>query len=271
MDQDLNQSKIDNLLNDGYSFNPTDFVSKAFTIVNKNAGMFIGFTVVYMIISSVLGNIEQAIFGQVNLSILSTILQAILIPGYFIVARRINQGKPIEFKHFFEGSKKAANLIGVSVLIRIISILPFIPVLVSLFMNDNIMDQMVDFYQGLARGRFDIPVISSMSVILFLVGIVGSLYIGIIYFFAIPLACFTKLGVWDAMETSRKVASMKVFPILGLSLLNMLLILGGILMLIIGIIYMLPVVLVTTYVAFDAVFKLEEDEDGIEITDHFVG
>jgi len=271
MDQELNENQIDRIVNEGTPFQTTDYISQAFAIVNKNAGMFIGFTVVYLIISSIVGQIEQLIFGQLNLSILSTLLQAILIPGFFIVARRINQGKTIDFKHFFEGSKKAQNLVGVGILVRLIGLIPVVPVLLSLFMNDNIVEQVVDFYAGLPYGEFNIPVISTISIILFFVAIVGSFYIGVIYFFAMPLALFTTLGVWESMEASRRVASSKFFPILALSLLNMLLIIVGILMIVIGVLYMMPVVIITTYVAFEAMFQLEEREDGIDITDHFVG
>lgn len=271
MNHELNEDRIERIIEQGFSFSPTDFISKAFTLVNKNAGMFIGFIIVYGIISSLLSNVEQKIFGGFNLSILTTILQALLIPGFFIVARRVNQGKQVEFKHFFEGTKKAGNLIGVAVLVRVFTTIPFIPALVSLFMNDDIIEQLAYFYAGLPEGEINLPVISMLSSILLLVAFLGSIYVGIIYFFAVPLVYFTNLSVWQAMETSRKVASTKIFSILGLSILQFLLILLGILMLVIGVVYMAPVAIVATYVAFDAVFKLEAEEDEIEITDHFVG
>jgi len=270
MKQDISK-RVEHLLESNISFNPMEYISKAFNVVNKNPGWFILFSVLFMLVSMTVDSIEKQIFGSFEISILSTIISSLWIPGIYVAVRRINQNRSLELKNFFEPHQNSAGkLIITGLLVALLSTLPIIPGMVSLLVSDDIINQYEALTSGLESGEFIWPEISSFSVILLLIGFLASLYLSIGWVFALPLALFTKYTPWEAMETSRKVASKCFFPIFGFLFLLSMLILLGVLMLVVGVIYMLPVTICATYIAFEDLFKTEEEKTEEDILEHIV-
>jgi len=253
--------KIDELTEDGYSFKTTDYIGNAFTLINKYAGVFIGFTFVFFITSMTLNAAESALLPNLSLNVLSSLLSAVWLPGMYIAARHVQQNKPLEFSHFFKGHQSAGPLIAVYLLVRIVTTLPFVPGIVSLFLNDSILEQIGYFIEAAQDGELEIPVIGLLSTLLLLGGFLISIYLSISYMFAVPLVLFGKMGIFQAMEGSRRVIGKRFFNAFGLAFLAGLLIILGIILLLIGLLYFMPVAMVATYIAFADIFELDADRD----------
>lgn len=271
MQKDIKAYRLERLKSGDFEFNITNYISKGFELLQQNIGGFIGFTILWFLAQMIVGQIEQALVGM-SLNILSYIINAMWLPGFYIVANKIHKRKEYSFNNFFDGHKQGGRLIGIFFLVMLIAIIPIIPGIVSLVMNDDIIAEMQLVQEALANQEFYFPEISTLTIILFITGILGAFYLQVSYFFAVPLVVFTNLGIWEAMELSRKVVAKKFFLVLVLVILLGLINVGGALLLFIGMLFTFPAVMCATYLAFEDVFQLEsEDEDEYrDFTEHIV-
>ena len=99
-----NPIRVEAILNRGYSFELSQYISKGFNIFNRNAGLFIGYLLVYFAISIGLSLIP--ILGQLA----SVVISGALMAGYFIVADKTEKGEYVEFSNFFDGFKSLTPL-----------------------------------------------------------------------------------------------------------------------------------------------------------------
>ena len=99
-----------------------------------------------------------------------------------------------------------------------------------------------------------------MSVIGFVLLILPGIYLSIAYVFTLPLIADKGMGVWDAMELSRKAVTKHWFKVFGLFFLLSLIMTLGALALGIGLIWAVPLLFVTLYgLLYPLIF------DGVEI------
>jgi len=88
--------------------------------------------------------------------------------------------------------------------------------------------------------------------------ILPGIYLSIAYFFSYALVVDKGLGVWEAMELSRKTVTEQWFKFFGLALLSILLIIISAIPLGIGLIWSIP----TIYIAYGLLYHhLFDDED----------
>jgi hypothetical protein len=80
------------------------------------------------------------------------------------------------------------------------------------------------------------------------------IYLSVAWTFAVPLLIDKRMGVWAALELSRKVVSRHWFEILGLVMLNGLVAAVGICGLCVGIFFTVPVALVSLMYAYEDIF-----------------
>ena len=105
LDQNLTSSgdtidydaKCEKLITDGYEFKFGEYINKGFDIFKKNAGGFIGYLLIVMVIAIVASLIP--IVGSLANAIISPALYA----GFYIVGKKIVHDEPYEFKDFFKG------------------------------------------------------------------------------------------------------------------------------------------------------------------------
>ncbi len=204
------EERYRHLVVDGYEFEMSKYVSEGWDLFKKGAGSFIGFVLLYFIISIVLNFIPF-----VNL--LAGFVQQTLVAGMFIFSRNLlnkNEG----FGNFFGGFQFFGNIAGYLLLTFLIliplfillftAIIPFelIPQLINPDMNDlqYLLEDLV--ISMTAR----IPLILLISLLF--------IYVAMAYSLALPLIVDSKLGSWKAMETSRRVVTKKFLPFLGLYL-----------------------------------------------------
>ncbi len=95
--QQIHEKAIENLIRDGYDFDISDSIDRGSKIFTSNMGPFIGFTVLYMLISG-----SVSIFTS---GLGSMLISGPLTAGYFIVANAIVRNEEIKFEMFFDGFK----------------------------------------------------------------------------------------------------------------------------------------------------------------------
>ncbi len=99
-----------------------------------------------------------------------------------------------------------------------------------------------------------------MTIIGFVLLILPGIYLSIAYVFTLPLIADKGMGVWDAMELSRKAVTKHWFKVFGLFFLLSLIMTLGALVLGIGLIWAVPLLFVTLYgLLYPLIF------DGVEI------
>lgn len=100
-----------------------------------------------------------------------------------------------------------------------------------------------------------------MTVIGFVLLILPGIYLSIAYVFTLPLIADKRMGVWDAMELSRKAVTKHWFKVFGLFLLLSIIMALGALALGIGLIWAAPLLFVTLFgLLYPLIF------DGVEIS-----
>jgi uncharacterized membrane protein len=86
-----------------------------------------------------------------------------------------------------------------------------------------------------------------MTVVGLMLLILPGIYLSVAYIFALPLIADKGMGIWDAMELSRKRVTEHWFKVFGLMILLSLGLMAGFLTLGIGLIWAVPLMLVTLY------------------------
>ena len=99
-----NDPRITKVIDEGYEINVSSYFGKAWELVKKNLGLFVGYTLVYFLISVVLALIP--FIG----SIASLVISPSLMIGYYIVADKLHRNEQATFNNFFDGFSKLGDL-----------------------------------------------------------------------------------------------------------------------------------------------------------------
>jgi len=109
------------VLIDDYDFSIGELISEGLDLFKKGAGNYVAFTLVFLIISVILGLIP--IIG----TLASLLITPPLSAGFFIVTDKIKRNEAYTFSNFFDGYKLAfGNLIVLSIVSTILVILGFL-------------------------------------------------------------------------------------------------------------------------------------------------
>ncbi len=251
------KNKIETLLNDNYEFNFGQYIGDAFTVAGKYVGGFIGYTIIYFIISSALSNIPY--LG----TIASTLISYCLLVGFYIIAHRIRRNETFEFGNFFDGFQRFKDLAILSILVTIISVLAALP-MIGVIGFEAIQVFLSEDPNGI------IEVFQNINWLLLSLTLIPLIYISIAYSWSIFFVYFHNMQPWDAMEASRKLITKKWFTFFGFNFVLGLIAIGGILVFFVGIIYAIPVISIAGYLAFDDIVGIDEDEVKDDLFDHFI-
>lgn len=251
-------AKIDRVLQEGYEFRFGDYISKGFDLVNKNLGGFIGYGLVYLLISLFVAMIP--VLGQIA----GVIIGPALLAGFYHVANQVDRGNPTVFGDFFKGFDKLGNLFLTSLLTGLIVVVSAIPGLIVLFTSGFSITSLMMGEPAEEN--------TSMIVVGVLLMLIPALYLGVSYLFAPMLVWFYDLKPWDALETSRKLIGKNWGIFFGFMLVMGIIASLGLLLLGVGLLYTMPAYLCANYAAFADVTRLNEgDEDrSADLIDHFV-
>ncbi len=201
--QNFQEEKIQDLIQNGYEFDIGYYLSKGYEIFKENFGNFIGYTVLYLLIV-IIGGLIPGIG-----TIVSIVLPAPLVAGFYIVARKINKDESYEFGDFFKGFDfflqlfLSALISGIFVLVGILLlIIPglYLGVAYS-FTSFFIVFNNMEFWPAMEASRKLItrnwfPVFGFVLV-LGIINLLGLLCLGVGLLFTVPL---TSCAMYAAFE-----------------------------------------------------------------------
>jgi uncharacterized membrane protein len=87
-------------------------------------------------------------------------------------------------------------------------------------------------------------------------GLVGAIYLGVSYFFAIPLVIGRRMEFWPAMEASRKLVSKNWFSVFGFGFVLGLINFGGALLCFVGLLITVPLTTCAIAAAYERIIGL---------------
>ncbi|HQX54316.1 MAG TPA: hypothetical protein PLP07_00210 [Pyrinomonadaceae bacterium] len=224
-------------------------VSNGWNLVKQNYGLFLGITLVAMIIAGCIPCFSLFLVGPI-------------MGGVFYAVLREMRGEPIEFGMMFKGFEKFVPLM-------VIGIIQSIPEIVGqgirftvdigrigLLGGDGGSDR--EFFQSSDQG---LAIAGGVLIILAIVGVLFMLLAvvwRVLLVFAIPLAMEHDLGPVDAMKLSAKAATSNVGGLVVLFIFEALVALLGFLMLCVGLFFVMPIIYAANAFAYRQVFPLIE-------------
>lgn len=254
-------NKYDKLLDQDYRFELNHYLNEGWRLFSKGAGSFIGFTVLFFIISFVMNILFSLIPYS---SVLGYIVQAALSAGMFIFCRNLLNRRE-DFGDFFKGFSSIGQL-SLYMLTLFAFLLPFIfiffyfifpiELLPDLMSGDvtSVSYAMEELLEKLSR---NMPAI----LIVYLVLLGGILYVYISFAFVVPLIVDAKMDFWTAIKTSRAVIGKNFFSFLMMYILLFFMsVLGTILSCGLGLLVVVPYLSCVTFTAYDHIIKPQADD-----------
>ena len=234
--------------------------SEGFNIWKKSLGPLLGFVLIYMAISTVLGLIPY-VGGAVNNLIFVPVLT---LGAYNYCHNSLRQRE--EFGDFFKGFQMLPNILLLMLLTTIIYLVLALPVVLS-FGIENIMG-LITQEEGMASlilEDFDWTIL-----VMFIPVVIAT----ILFSFGLPMMWFYKLSPLNAIKYSAKFVFNNILTILGLAIVTMLFALSGIIALFIGFFVTLSIFYTVPYAAFSQATDLHgylDETNDLDISDHLVG
>ncbi|MBX7055931.1 MAG: hypothetical protein K1X36_13335 [Pyrinomonadaceae bacterium] len=224
-------------------------ISNGWGLIKQNYGLFLGITLVAMIIAGCVPCFSLFFVGPI-------------MGGVFYVLLREMRGEPIEFGMMFKGFEKFVPLM-------VIGIIQSIPEIVGQGIRLTVDigrigllggqgDPDLQFFQG---SNPEFAIASGFLIVLAVVGVLLMLFAivwRVLLVFAIPLAMEHDLGPVDAMKLSARAATSNVGGLIVLFILEALVVLLGIVMLCIGLFFVMPIIYAANAFAYRQVFPLIE-------------
>lgn len=236
--------KTASLLRNGFDFDLGGYISKGNKILTRDFGSFLGFELLFFVISIVVGIIPIA--G----SIANFIIGYSLIMGFAIFARRIYLNLPKSFSNFFDGFK----LLGPLVLLRLLNIL-----LTAVVAVPYVLIVLGSFFMTIFRKAFtnDIADIDPSYIISNVVKLIPLFFIIVIIqvllAFSSYIVTFGRKSPVDAMTLSIKLIGKKFLAFLLFFIVLVLINIGGVIMLVVGLLYTIPLTLCAGYAAYESI------------------
>jgi len=249
--------KVQQLTTEGYEFKFGQYLSDGYDYFKAQAGLFIGFFVLSMIM------IITGSFIPLVGSIASQILSVTFYVGYFIVCNKIKLGNTVSFDDFFKGFSSIGQIAIIQLILTGFSIVLLMPLLLF---GASILFKGI--FKGIKANAFDNPQsLAELEAFFYADGLIPLVIITVflfmfmqtIYSFAAANAHFFKVGAWEAMEASRKIIQKRFFQFFALILVVALINILGILCLFVGLLVTVPMSYAIFYAAFDDIMKPNDE------------
>jgi hypothetical protein len=248
-------------------------IQEGFRIAGMNWGLFLGFTVVFLLVSTILSFIP--ILNQ----IVSTFLYPILTIGFAVVAHQMATNRNVSFNNFFDGFQKTVPFLILTLLKTLIGLIFVAPLLYLIFqafggweMIKTLMDNSSPGDVEVAQEKFEIMKNGwreSNGLLIF----VASLLAFVPYF----LFIFSSFFVWfknsepvDALKQSAALVQDNIGAIIIFGILSVIIAIISAIPCGIGLLFTIPALSCASYAAFASVVDIEEVEN-LDTKDHFLG
>lgn len=252
------RAKLQELIDQGYDFKFGEYMTNAFGILQKKLGLFIGFFLLYIIVTSVVGSIP--FIGQIANSL---VIGPAAFAGIFIVCNRIDRGEDARFEDFFKGFDYVSSLAIAALLTSAIALASVAPMVYFAWQYG-----LVDWYYNLIVDPMSFSAVPDIPFWIFIF-ILPGIYLSVAYSWVYPFIVFYKLPAWEAMEMSRQLITKKWFTYFGYSLVMGIIAVSGVLLFGIGVIFTIPLIAIAPYTAFADVTELNSEMED-DITDHLI-
>ncbi|KAK0039416.1 hypothetical protein Bpfe_031169 [Biomphalaria pfeifferi] len=226
-----------------------DCISQGWAYISSNYGLYIGMTAVLGLIVIAVGLIP--FIG----SIINQFLLEVLICGMFIAILANSRNENAEFSMLFEGF----SFFGSCALLKLIELIPTL-ILSAILYGFMYAVGMFNFDPQLnSSGQIDFSPFGNSAMmipffILYLLILLVWVIIKVLLIFALPLIADRNLGAVEAISLSVKAAMNNLGGLILLVILELLLFLGGFLVLCIGLIFTVPIIFAAEIAAYKAVF-----------------
>lgn len=217
------------------AISPGDCISNGWEMVKQNYGLYLGISVVGLILAGCIPCVSLFISGPI-------------IAGIYFVFLKQMRGEQVEFGMMFKGFE-------VFIPAMVIGIIVAIPEIIAQGFRISL-----NFAQaGLAGSGNEVEALLAGGMLVFLLGGFGILLIigfvlRISLYFALPLIMEKQLGVAEAMKLSFSAGWANFGGIFLLSLLEGLMLVAGLLFCVIGIFFVIPIVYAANAFAYRQVF-----------------
>jgi hypothetical protein len=184
------RDRAQELFSKGYNTDIGEYIRKGFHIFEKDMGSFIGYTVLFFVITTVASVVP---FGPVLVS-------GPMSAGFFIVARKIRKGEPYEFGTFFKGFDYFVPLLLYSLIGGILTVLGFVALIIPgiylsiawMFSILFIVFGEMEFWDGMEFSRKLITKkwwsFFGLAILLFLINFAGALVFLVGLIFTVPIS-----------------------------------------------------------------------------------
>lgn len=244
---------IESAIENGYDFKIGDYFSKGLEIFKKNPGGFLGYVVVFIVISLVTSFIP----------ILGTLIGLVINPpltiGMAIAAHKQEKSGSEDFGNFFKGFDHIAQLLVANIIMVLIYIVLAIP-LIFIVGFSAIMAFASGDPEAIMESSAQIASMGLGLLVMFLI----YLYVGISLRWTNYLIVFHKYDAVDAIKTSWKLVNKSWFMHLAFGVLAFLALIGGMIALFIGILFVIPIIAIADYAGYADVTGLNKKDDIID-------
>lgn len=248
--------RVDSAITNGYEFKLGQYFSKGFEIFKKNPGGFIIFTIVSFLISAIISFIP--FIG----SIIGIFISPCLSVGNPIAAHLLEKKNDQEFGNFFKGFEHLGQLVVSYLLILVIIIVLFIPFLIVVGLN--IVPALINADSDAIESIFSEIGSSSLIITTILLFLAVVIYVSVCIRWAYFFVVFHKYDAVEAIKASWKIVHKRWFAHFGFIIVAILMVLGGLIALIVGIVFVYPVIQAADYAAFAEITGLNKDDDAID-------
>jgi hypothetical protein len=226
---------INEVLARDYQVNLGSCLSRGWALVKANLGLVIGATFLVMLCNQASGFIP---FLGI---LLSLIVQGPLLGGLNVFYLKLIRGEQAGIGDAFSGfSKLFWPLCGTFLLMILIIYACFIPLAAAFFIQPSGEPIMV------------------LLILTGILGVVGAVWLGISFIFALPLAADLELGPWSALRTSFRVVARHWLSVFVLALVAGIISMLGLLACIIGVFVTITIFYATTLYAYEDIFSLRD-------------
>ncbi len=217
------------------------------------------------------GSVEAALAGQAPWSIADVTSQSWkLVSGFkglFWLAMLAYIGAAIILSGINSAINAAVGNAALAVVLELVSNALLVPLMAGLMMlcvrrvaGAETSFSMIGNYYDQILPLFALNIFVVILVLLGMVALlIPGIYLAVSYALAVPLLVDKKMGIWEAMETSRKAITRCWFRYLGLMLLSGLVMFGGALALGIGLIWTMPMAMLMFASVYHEMFGFEGD------------
>jgi uncharacterized membrane protein len=258
------QSRLEAISQNGYNFRLGDYISQGFSIFGKNAGLFIGYLIVYFMISIVLALIP--LLGSIG----SFLISGALVAGFFIVAEKTDKGDYVSFSNFFDGFKDWANLFVVILLSGLFTVFALIPAFTYIIMAVG-LENLASLITTPDIDNNPFSDLTAINILIFFVLMFAGMLVGILFIYAPMFVVLERMQIWESMVASAKIVSKNIFMHLLFFIVWIFIFLISIIPLGLGLLATIPAFQCSLYAAWKQITgygQIEKDED--ELLNHLI-